>query len=209
MDRPHDPQPWARSRTSSLALPLSQPGQWLSTDLLKGPVWPWKWELAPHQHNDLQQMQGQEGAWTPLIPQQSLRYLQKHTQCHLQKHSIWKLPKSLWNPRAYFQFQVNSDKGWMGQSATASYMPQQHLKQTLSMQAAETQLWVWEAACAAVLSSSLLTFWICPQCMQTWVCPSSSYTSCWGLCSLRAPTDQDPEKGPLRVCSIILGFYLI
>lgn len=145
----------------------------------------------------------------PSFPSRVSGTLQKHTQCHLQKHSIWKLPKSLWNPKAYFQFQVNSDKGWMGQSATVSYMPQQHLKQTLSMQAAETQLWVWEAACAAVLSSSLLTFWICPQCTQTWVCPSSSYTSCWGLCSLRAPTDQDPEKGPLRVCSIILGFYLI
>lgn len=67
--------------------------------------------------------------------------------------------------------------------------------------------WVWEAACAA-LSSSLLTSGICPQCTQSWVCPSSSYTSSWGILSTKASTDQDPEKGPLWICSIILGFYL-
>lgn len=75
--------------------------------LLKGPVWPGKWELAPLQDNDIQQMWGQEGAWTPLILQQSpvLSVMGKIT------HSVWKLPQPLWNLRAYLQFQVNSDKG--------------------------------------------------------------------------------------------------
>lgn len=110
-------------------------------------------EPAPLQDYNLQQMQGQEGAWTPLILQQSrVSRTKTHrvSENHQSHFGTWGL---IYNFKL-IQTKAEWDKVLQRVTDHSS------TRNTSSVWAAGTQMWAQEAACA--LSSSLLPSWICP-----------------------------------------------